>query len=174
MAAFVKCSRQPAAPFTNFSYMNANSCSATTHAAGPSVDDEPYSSFVAVLILICLGVGCAHRLEYIPPPFMDQPILTSPSGEKICALHRTPLITVDGFGVGPGMMICSTSDAVQASGYYPNHVSGSLQSNCVFSVSRRITYCLHCEEEFQQAITAAKKQRELRRQRAVGKESSSK
>jgi hypothetical protein len=78
---------------------------------------------------------------------------------------------VDGFEAGPGLMIDPSPEAQRAAGYYPNCIPNrcSLNSNSCYSVSRKISYCLKCNEEMTQAMLATRKQRETRRVREAGK-----
>lgn len=106
-----------------------------------------------------------------PPHFESQQVIISPSGERLCALHESPLVTVGGFEAHPGVMIDLSSAARRAAGYYPNYipVRYSLESNSCCSVSCKISYCPKCNEEMIRAMLMARKQREARRAQENGK-----
>lgn len=132
------------------------------------------ATFTSAIVLVLVGVGCAARVAYVSPPsapFEDERVIITASGERLCALHESPLVTVDGFEAGPGVMIDPSAEARRAAGYYPNYipVRCSLNSNSCYSASCKISYCPKCNEEMTRAMLAATRQRQTGRTREEGK-----
>lgn len=119
---------------------------------------------IATLWGFCIGSGCSNSKRddmafrrsslYAPPPdpFEGKPkVIVSPSGERLCSAHVTPLVTVDGFTPGPGFM----GDPMFNSLYrkihlqFPNHIAfgQSLVKYDSCLVPAKLTYCPKCQEE---------------------------
>ena len=93
-----------------------------------------------MVVLVALAISCAHRVEYTT---------ISPSGQRLCILHKIPLITVDGFCVPEGTIVDPTHEYMVFAPSFPNHipVTCSLESNEWNNVPTKITYCPQCEQE---------------------------
>ena len=82
------------------------------------------------------------------------PIVTSPTGQKLCARHHIPLVTVRGYQRGGSQVVLYHFHGQSHIADYcnPNHVDPhySLQRTNTYSVPTRVTYCPLCEQAWQQ------------------------
>jgi hypothetical protein len=82
--------------------------------------------------------------------------ITSRSGQRLCAKHRTPLVALRAYEAPPGMLIHDANRWYyhMLDAYYPNHIPEYITLNRVWVFRRPTTiwYCPACEKEFLDAL----------------------
>src|SRR5437764_320633 len=103
-----------------------------------------------LLLLTLLLVGCQTS-------WREGASVTSPSGQRLCAKHRVPLITIRAYQApsGPSDPVVLVHEAGRpyyniVGQYCPNHISEhvSLDPAWILREPTAIAYCPLCEKEF--------------------------
>jgi len=115
----------------------------------PSLKLPVYQALVLAALFALLLSGCCT-------PWRGAPTIVSSSGQRLCARHRIPLITVRGFVPPPKTYLVLEPKGLrklcQLSECYPNGVRGPYRSLWPTSICVErapITYCPLCEAEIQ-------------------------
>src|SRR4051794_37146049 len=102
-----------------------------------------------VFIAIAL-TGCANSFGTAPEQGPPSAVVRSPSGKLLCAVHRYPLVTVDGWQYS-GLVRWArlTPLALEEVNKHPNRVpcGYSLYPRKDFPTRAKITYCRMCEAD---------------------------
>ncbi len=105
--------------------------------------------------LVLLLAGCARDANQVRSPFLRQPSFVGSSGERICALHATPLTTTNGFALSQRISgVIPVPYYVQIGSWYPNHVAlgKSLRRSADYDDPEQVTYCPQCEAEYERVL----------------------
>ncbi len=92
------------------------------------------SRLLACAAIASFAVGCSG----VPAPT---------SGQRVCRVHLTPLITVAGFEAPHRVIVDPGEIEAQALSRYPHFIQSgeSLHRSADNPVPTKITYCPHCE-----------------------------
>jgi hypothetical protein len=101
-------------------------------------------------ISLLLGLCCASCT--IPNyPLSPHAIYTESGGNRLCKVHRTPIIDAEGFQMAPPIpMVVLTDEYIEAAELYPNHITYSLSLTQTEKLSMpcKFQYCEQCESAF--------------------------
>jgi len=101
----------------------------------------------AVVLVVLLLTACVS----------SHPVITSSSGQHLCAKHRVPLVTVHGYTAPPGYVHPGPDDYNYRAWFvypFPNRVPDdeSLSRNSVMHIRAPVTFCPKCEQEYKEAM----------------------
>jgi RNA polymerase subunit RPABC4/transcription elongation factor Spt4 len=102
---------------------------------------------LTVATVVALTLSACKNCEYLG----WHPIITSPSGQKLCAAHHVPLVTQRGYQQ-PGVFLVHYHGKSYIADYCnPNHIEPmqSLQPKRGYTNRADVTYCPICEARFQ-------------------------
>jgi len=107
---------------------------------------------IAAIVVALTLSGCTTCTQYI-----SRPTITTPTGEKQCARHRIPLVTIPGFTTRQRLRDLKQRQIVLYHTYYmqlvvetcnPNSTRPwySLTRKTPFTVASSVTYCPKCQQ----------------------------
>ena len=97
-----------------------------------------------LLLAALFLVGCQT-------PWREGASVTSPSGQRLCAKHRVPLVTIRAYRAPPGYLVHEGSRPYYnvVGEHCPNHIPEhvSLRPASILRLPTTIAYCPVCEKE---------------------------
>jgi hypothetical protein len=101
-----------------------------------------------ILLLSLMLSGCCTRYDF------GSGVITS-ARQRLCARHRTPLVTVRGYNMGNDFgCILPTEQYMRFADCYPNamNVTESLDRDEMHQYPASITYCPKCDVELRRRL----------------------